>query len=121
MQVAVASKGGEFQALLEGRGIIHFPLDQTRRLERLIKAAIDFRGVIGGFRPDIVHRLEAGEVHVTRHPQSARLGLEYGPIRTVTDEIEMGRRKIPSNERKGVQERHNSSHICSGAARGSGW
>jgi glycosyltransferase involved in cell wall biosynthesis len=53
--VGVASAGGGFERLLESHGVSCFRLDQTRRLLTLARAAIQFRGLIRKFRPDVVH------------------------------------------------------------------
>ncbi|MBD6614408.1 glycosyltransferase family 4 protein [Komarekiella sp. 'clone 1'] len=53
--VAVASAGGEYKALLESHGVTHFQLDQSRTPLNLIKAAWCYRGIVQEFQPDIVH------------------------------------------------------------------
>ncbi|BCL38077.1 glycosyltransferase family 4 protein [Nostoc sp. MS1] len=53
--VAVASAGGEYEALLTKYGVKHFELDQTRTPGNLINAARRYRAIIKEFQPDIVH------------------------------------------------------------------
>ncbi|WP_017656209.1 glycosyltransferase family 4 protein [Fortiea contorta] len=53
--VAVASSGGEYEALLARYGVQHFSLDQTRTPIKLIKATWRYRKIIKQFQPDIVH------------------------------------------------------------------
>jgi glycosyltransferase involved in cell wall biosynthesis len=53
--VAVASAGGEYEALLTNHGIYHFQLDQSRTPVNMIKAAWRYREIIKEFQPDIVH------------------------------------------------------------------
>ncbi|BAY23483.1 group 1 glycosyl transferase [Calothrix sp. NIES-2100] len=53
--VAVASDGGEYEALLTQNGVQHFHLDQSRTPLNMIKAAWRYRDIIQEFQPDIVH------------------------------------------------------------------
>ncbi|AFY34955.1 glycosyltransferase family 4 protein [Calothrix sp. PCC 7507] len=54
-QVAVASSGGEYTALLASYGVRHFQLDQSRTPLNMIKATWHYREIIQEFQPDIVH------------------------------------------------------------------
>jgi len=55
MTVAVASVGGGYVPLLEGAGVLHIWLDQSRRIGRMLRAFSRFRQVLLEFRPDVVH------------------------------------------------------------------
>ncbi|MBD2354835.1 glycosyltransferase family 4 protein [Tolypothrix sp. FACHB-123] len=53
--VAVASDGGEYEALFAENGVKHFHLDQSRTPLNMLKAAWRYREIIQEFQPDIVH------------------------------------------------------------------
>jgi len=53
--VAVASGGGEFEALLADYDVRHFEFDQSRKPIALIKAIGRFQAIVQSFQPDIVH------------------------------------------------------------------
>lgn len=53
--VAIASAGGEYEALLIQYGVKHFYLDQHRNPITLIKAARNYQTIIQTFQPHIVH------------------------------------------------------------------
>jgi glycosyltransferase involved in cell wall biosynthesis len=53
--VAVASAGGGYQPLLLRAGVLHLPLDQSRRLLSILRAAQLFHKQLLTFRPDVVH------------------------------------------------------------------
>ncbi|MCY7274828.1 MAG: glycosyltransferase, partial [Phormidesmis sp. CAN_BIN44] len=53
--VAVASDGGEFEALLADYNVKHFEFDQSRKPITLIKAIGRFQAIVQSFQPDIVH------------------------------------------------------------------
>lgn len=54
-EVAVASGGGEYEALMKQYGIHHFDLDQRRQPSTLFKTARRFREIVQFFSPDIIH------------------------------------------------------------------
>lgn len=54
-EVAIASAGGEYEALMKQYGVQHFHLDQRRHPIALIKAAKGFRAIVRRFNPDVVH------------------------------------------------------------------
>jgi glycosyltransferase involved in cell wall biosynthesis len=83
--VAIASGGGNFDALLAEFGVEHIRIDQRRRPLNLLKAILQFRRAIARFRPDIVHAhmmTSAGLVWPLRKPSGFRL------ITTVHNEYE---------------------------------
>jgi glycosyltransferase involved in cell wall biosynthesis len=53
--VAVASACGGYQPLLLRAGVLHLPLDQSRRPLSILRAACLFHKQLRTFRPDIVH------------------------------------------------------------------
>ncbi|WP_421654656.1 glycosyltransferase family 4 protein [Leptothermofonsia sp. ETS-13] len=53
--VAIASVGGEYEALLAQYGVKHFHLDQSKRPLNLINAARSYHRLIQSFQPAIVH------------------------------------------------------------------
>ncbi|WP_414561738.1 MULTISPECIES: glycosyltransferase family 4 protein [unclassified Anabaena] len=53
--VAVASAGGEYEALLASYGIKHWQLNQNRQPLNILKATWRYRQIIQEFQPDIVH------------------------------------------------------------------
>jgi glycosyltransferase involved in cell wall biosynthesis len=53
--VAVVSAGGEYQPLLEGAGVLHLTLDQSRRPVRILRSFKLLHKQLLDFRPDIVH------------------------------------------------------------------
>ncbi|MBD2691782.1 glycosyltransferase family 4 protein [Anabaena catenula] len=55
LDVAVASAGGEYEALLADHGVCHFQLDQSRTPLNMMKASWRYREIIKEFQPDIVH------------------------------------------------------------------
>jgi len=54
-EVAIASAGGGYEAVLEEHGVRHLALDQSRRALQLLRAAAIFRRQLVDFRPDVVH------------------------------------------------------------------
>lgn len=54
-EVAIASAGGEYEALLATYGVKHFCLDQRRRPFNLFKAVYRWRQIVQELQPDIVH------------------------------------------------------------------
>lgn len=83
--VAVASAGGEYEALLSDYGAQHFKIDQTRRPINLIKAASLYRRAVREFKPDIVH------AHMMTGVVLARLlktGSGYTLVSTVHNEFQ---------------------------------
>lgn len=54
-EVAVASAGGDFEALLVSNNITHFHLEQSRTPIKLLKAVWRYIDIVREFQPDIVH------------------------------------------------------------------
>jgi glycosyltransferase involved in cell wall biosynthesis len=54
-EVAIASSGGEYTALLKKYGVKHFYLDQSRTPLKIIQAAWNYNQIIKEFQPTIVH------------------------------------------------------------------
>lgn len=84
-EVAVASAGGDYEALLESYGVRHFRLDQRRTLGNLLQAAHRYCEIIHQFRPEIVHaHMMTGMVLAKflrrKHP--------YGLVSTVHNEFQ---------------------------------
>ncbi|OUL25664.1 glycosyltransferase [Nostoc sp. RF31YmG] len=83
--VAVASDGGEYEALLARHGVQHFHLDQSRTPVNMIKAAWRYREIIQEFQPDIVHaHMMTGVVLAGL----MRNGCEYSLVSTVHNEFQ---------------------------------
>ncbi|MBE9033655.1 glycosyltransferase family 4 protein [aff. Roholtiella sp. LEGE 12411] len=83
--VAVASAGGEYKALLESHGVTHFQLDQSRTPLNLIKAAWRYQEIVKKFQPDIVHaHMMTGVVLAG----VLRRRCEYGLVSTVHNEFQ---------------------------------
>lgn len=83
--VAVASAGGEYEALLSDYGARHFKIDQTRTPINLMKAASLYRVAVREFKPDIVH------AHMMTGVVLARLlktGSGYTLVSTVHNEFQ---------------------------------
>ncbi|NDJ16742.1 glycosyltransferase family 4 protein [Myxacorys almedinensis] len=55
LTVAVASRGGEYEALMKQYRVQHFYLDQRRNPIQIFKAILNFRRIIEQFKPDVVH------------------------------------------------------------------
>jgi glycosyltransferase involved in cell wall biosynthesis len=84
-QVAVASVGGDYQALLEHYGAQHFEIDQTRRPRPLLIASQQYRRLIKEFKPDIVHaHMMTGAILA----RALRFGHPYSLISTVHNEFQ---------------------------------
>lgn len=84
-EVAVASDGGEYEALLADYGITHFPLNQQRQLGNLLRAAKGYRAIAQTFQPDIVHAHMMTGVVLARCLR--RFG-HYGLVSTVHNEFQ---------------------------------
>ena len=84
-EVAVASAGGEYEALLSRYGARHFKIDQTRKPLNLIKAASLYRAAIREFQPDIVHAHMMTGVVLAR---ALRVGFDYKLVSTVHNEFQ---------------------------------
>lgn len=84
-EVAVASAGGEYEALLSRYGARHFKIDQTRKPLNLIKAASLYRAAVSEFQPDIVHAHMMTGVVLARF---LRVGFDYGLVSTVHNEFQ---------------------------------
>ncbi|MFN6565844.1 glycosyltransferase family 4 protein [Dendronalium sp. ChiSLP03b] len=83
--VAVASAGGEYEALLARHRVKHFQLNQSRQLLNLIKAAWHYREIVQTFQPDIVHaHMMTGVVLAGVF----RYGCKYGLVSTVHNEFQ---------------------------------
>ncbi|UBF27174.1 glycosyltransferase family 4 protein [Kovacikia minuta CCNUW1] len=83
--VAVASAGGEFEALLAKYGVNHLPLNQQRTPLNLLKAANHYRQMIHTVEPDIVHaHMMTGLVLA----KTLRVGTNYGLVSTVHNEFQ---------------------------------
>jgi glycosyltransferase involved in cell wall biosynthesis len=83
--VAVASAGGEYEALLVKYGVKHFQLDQRRQPLNLIKAAKHYRQIVQTFQPEIVHaHMVTGLVLA----KTLRGGTAYGLVSTVHNEFQ---------------------------------
>jgi glycosyltransferase involved in cell wall biosynthesis len=83
--VAVASAGGEYEALLATYGVKHFRLDQRRHPLNLIKAASHYRQIVRTFQPEIVHaHMVTGLVLA----KALRVGTDYGLVSTVHNEFQ---------------------------------
>lgn len=54
-EVAVASLGGEYEALLTRYSVRHFFIDQSRTPFKLIRAMQRYRAIVREFQPDIIH------------------------------------------------------------------
>jgi glycosyltransferase involved in cell wall biosynthesis len=83
--VAVASAGGEYEALFARHGVQHFHLDQSRTPVNMIKAAWCYREIIQEFQPDIVH------AHMMTGVMLAGLlrnGYDYSLVSTVHNEFQ---------------------------------
>ncbi|MBW4490164.1 MAG: glycosyltransferase family 4 protein [Trichocoleus desertorum ATA4-8-CV12] len=84
-EVAVASEGGEYEALLTNYGVTHFPLNQQRQLGNLLRAAKGYRAIAQTFQPDIVHAHMMTGVVLARCLR--RFG-HYGLVSTVHNEFQ---------------------------------
>jgi glycosyltransferase involved in cell wall biosynthesis len=83
--VAIASAGGEYEALLARHGGIHFQLNQSREPLNMIKAAWRYREILQEFQPDIVHaHMMTGVVLAGVF----RKGFKYGLVSTVHNEFQ---------------------------------
>lgn len=84
-EVAVASNGGEYEALLADYGVPHFPLNQQRQLGNLLRAAKGYRAIAQTFQPDIVHAHMMTGVVLAR---CLRKFGNYGLVSTVHNEFQ---------------------------------
>jgi glycosyltransferase involved in cell wall biosynthesis len=83
--VAVASAGGEYEALLTRYGVKHFELNQSNNPLHLIQAPCRYQAIAKEFAPDIVH------AHMMRGVLLAsflRIGLKYALVSTVHNEFQ---------------------------------
>jgi glycosyltransferase involved in cell wall biosynthesis len=83
--VAIASAGGEYEALLAQSGVKHFYLDQRRKPITLIKAARDCQAMIQTFQPDIVHAHMMTGVVLAR---LLKMKFDYALVSTVHNEFQ---------------------------------
>jgi glycosyltransferase involved in cell wall biosynthesis len=84
-EVAVASNGGEYEALLADYGVTHFCLNQQRQLGNLFRATKEYRAIAQTFQPDIVHAHMMTGVVLARCLR--RFG-NYGLVSTVHNEFQ---------------------------------
>ncbi|MBW4645967.1 MAG: glycosyltransferase family 4 protein [Goleter apudmare HA4340-LM2] len=83
--VAIASSGGEYEALLTNHGVRHLQLDQSRTPLNMIKAAWRYREIVQEFQPDIVHaHMMTGVVLAGM----LRNGGEYSLVSTLHNEFQ---------------------------------
>jgi len=83
--VAMASAGGQYEALLANYGAQHFRLNQSRTPLNLIKAVGHYREIIQEFQPDIVHaHMMTGSVLAGLFKNS----FEYNLVTTVHNEFQ---------------------------------
>lgn len=78
--VAIASAGGEYEALLQQHGAKHFQLNQSRTPLNIMKAAWRYRSIVQEFQPDIVHAHMMTGVVLAR---TLRSGHNYALVATV--------------------------------------
>ncbi|MEA5505323.1 glycosyltransferase family 4 protein [Halotia wernerae UHCC 0503] len=83
--VAVASAGGQYEALLTRHGVKHFQLNQSREPLNIIKAAWRYREIVQMFQPDIVHAHMMTGVILAGFFKS---GCEYSLVSTVHNEFQ---------------------------------
>jgi glycosyltransferase involved in cell wall biosynthesis len=84
-QVAIASAGGEYEALLTRYGVKHFTLDQNRTPRNLINAVVGYRAIVKQFRPDIVHAHMMTGVVLAR---TLKTSSAYALVSTVHNEFQ---------------------------------
>lgn len=84
-EVAVASAGGEYEALLADYSVTHFPLNQQRQLGNLLQATKSYRAIVQTFQPDIVHAHMMTGVVLAR---CLRQFGHYGLVSTVHNEFQ---------------------------------
>ncbi|MBW4457280.1 MAG: glycosyltransferase family 4 protein [Nostoc indistinguendum CM1-VF10] len=83
--IAMASAGGQYEALLANYGAQHFQLNQSRTPLNLIKAARHYREIIQEFQPDIVHaHMMTGSIIAGLFRNS----FEYNLVTTVHNEFQ---------------------------------
>ncbi len=84
-EVAIASAGGEYEAILIQYGVKHFHLHQSRRPLNLIHAARGYYRIIQSFQPEIVHaQMMTGVVLAW----ALRKPFNYGLVSTVHNEFQ---------------------------------
>jgi glycosyltransferase involved in cell wall biosynthesis len=84
-EVAIASAGGEYEALLMEYGVKHYHLDQSRTASNLLSLPKCYRGIIRIFRPDIVHaHIMTGAIL----GRALKSGAKYRLITTVHNEFQ---------------------------------
>lgn len=84
-EVAVASAGGRFEALLAERDVRHFRLEIGRRPLQLARAFTALNRIVADFRPDIVH---AHMVTASLLAFAARVGADFRVVTTVHNEFQ---------------------------------
>lgn len=55
LDVAIASKGGDYESLLAQHQIKHFYLNPDLKLSNILAMPLNFRKILSDFQPDIVH------------------------------------------------------------------
>jgi glycosyltransferase involved in cell wall biosynthesis len=83
--VAIASAGGEYEALLQRYGVQHVTLNQARRPTILWRAVQGYRQLLQTFDPDIVHTHMMTGVVLAK---GLRYGHRYKLIATVHNEFQ---------------------------------
>jgi glycosyltransferase involved in cell wall biosynthesis len=84
-EVAVASGGGEYEALLSQYGVQHFQLDQRRSPVNLMQASQRFRSIVHSFQPEIVHTHMMTGVVLAKFVKGKA---NYGLVATVHNEFQ---------------------------------
>ena len=84
-EVAIASAGGEYEALLKQYKVQHITLDQTRKPINLLKAAQLYREILRKFQPNIVHAHMMTGVVLAKIFQ---LQTDYALVSTVHNEFQ---------------------------------
>jgi glycosyltransferase involved in cell wall biosynthesis len=83
--VAVASAGGQYEALLTHHRVKHFQLNQSRKPLNMIKAVWRYRDIVQAFQPNIVHAHMMTGVVLAAFFKS---GCEYSLVSTVHNEFQ---------------------------------
>lgn len=84
-EVAVASAGGEYEALLAQYEVRHFQLNQKRRPLNLLRAANHYCQIIQSFQPEIVHAHMMTGVVLAKYGQTK---YPYALVSTVHNEFQ---------------------------------
>lgn len=84
-QVAVVSKGGEYESLLSRYGVQHFKLDQKRTPLNILKAIWCYRQLLKEFQPNLVHAHMMTGIVLS---SLLRLNYDYHLVSTVHNEFQ---------------------------------